>query len=182
MGFTLKWPSMWGGLLLATTAFAQPVPSQVEIANLREDIQGLSQRVADLALRVEQLQTENALLRDKLGAMGDRVTTAQMNEASAKLNRAIQAGAAAKDDAPRPAAPEKHSRATGEAGAAHATATGFSDNFSKEGENYTVQKGDTLALIAKKTGGKVRDIINANRISDPEHIRAGQTFFIPGGK
>lgn len=47
---------------------------------------------------------------------------------------------------------------------------------------YTVQKGDTLARIAKKTGGRVQDIINANKITDPALIQVGQTLFIPQSK
>ena len=60
--------------------------------------------------------------------------------------------------------------------------TTFAEDYSKEGVSYTVQKGDTLALIAKKTGAKTQDIINANKLSDPSRINAGQTLFIPGGK
>ena len=47
---------------------------------------------------------------------------------------------------------------------------------------YTVQKGDTLGLIAKKTGARQQDIVNANRLADPSRITVGQTLFIPGGK
>ena len=57
--------------------------------------------------------------------------------------------------------------------------TTFSDNYAKEGVSYTVQKGDTLALIAKKNGARSQDIINANKISDPSRIMVGQTLFIP---
>jgi LysM repeat protein len=45
-----------------------------------------------------------------------------------------------------------------------------------------VQKGDSLASIAKKTGARQQDIINANKISDPSRITTGQTLFIPAGK
>ena len=58
----------------------------------------------------------------------------------------------------------------------------FSESYPKEGVAYTVQKGDTLPAIAKKTGAKVQDIINANKIADPSRIVAGQTLFIPGGQ
>ena len=58
----------------------------------------------------------------------------------------------------------------------------FTEDFPKEGVSYTVQKGDSLALIAKKTGAKAQDIVNANKIADPSHIQVGQTLFIPGGK
>jgi LysM repeat protein len=58
----------------------------------------------------------------------------------------------------------------------------FNDDYPKEGTTYTVQKGDTLVVIAKKTGAKAKDILNANKLSDPSKIFAGQTLFIPGGK
>jgi LysM repeat protein len=48
--------------------------------------------------------------------------------------------------------------------------------------SYTVQKGETLATIAKKTGAKVQDIINANKLTDPSKIQVGQVLFVPGGK
>src|SRR6478609_3847783 len=60
--------------------------------------------------------------------------------------------------------------------------TTFSEDFPKEGVNYTVQTGDTLAVIAKNNNAKVADIVNANKISDPTKIRVGQTLFIPQGK
>ena len=60
--------------------------------------------------------------------------------------------------------------------------TTFSDDFPKEGINYTVVSGDTLSGIAKKTGGKMADIRNANKITDDTRIRVGQTLFIPQGK
>ena len=60
--------------------------------------------------------------------------------------------------------------------------TVFSDEFPREGVSYTVQKGETLATIAKKTGAKVQDIINANKLTDPSKIQVGQVLFVPGGK
>ena len=45
-------------LAVAHAAFGQG--AQVEVANLREDVRGLSQRVAELSLRLEQLERENA--------------------------------------------------------------------------------------------------------------------------
>ena len=61
-------PRLLLGCALAATALAQPPPSQMELANLREDMRGFAQRVGDLTLRVEQLERENAELRAKAGA------------------------------------------------------------------------------------------------------------------
>ncbi|MGD1030213.1 MAG: LysM peptidoglycan-binding domain-containing protein [Opitutaceae bacterium] len=181
-------------LALGPGARAQTEAPGVEVANLREDVRELSQRVADLGLRIEQLESENSALKAKERSAGQGyATTAQLADAVADLNRVIQSSeAASKADILQQVSIqlEKLGRQTNAAldalskGQAPrpAASAAFSDNFPKEGVKYTVQKGETLAEIAKKTGSKVQDIINANRISDPEKIFAGQTLFIPGGK
>ena len=50
------------------------------------------------------------------------------------------------------------------------------------GSNYTVQQGDTLSGIAQQAygdGNQFQVIANANNISDPNLIQAGQVLFIP---
>jgi LysM repeat protein len=69
-----------------------------------------------------------------------------------------------------------------EPAAAGAPAKPFGDTYSKEGVSYTVQKGDSIGGIARKTGAKVQDIIDANKLADPSRIQAGQVLFVPGGK
>lgn len=183
------------GCALAATASAQIPSPQVELANLREDVRGLVQRVGDLALRLEQLERENGDLRRK-SADGARAfaTVAQLNEAVADLNRTLKSAvAASQNDTLRIVSTqlEKLGRQTNAALDALAkTSTvrpitpppATEDERAKEAGSYTVQKGDTLALIAKKTGAKQPDIIAANRISDPSLIKVGQTLIIPGGK
>ena len=56
--------------------------------------------------------------------------------------------------------------------------TTFPDDFPKEGVSYTVQRG-TLAVIARKTGAKQQDIINANKLADPSRITAGRRSSFP---
>jgi LysM repeat protein len=189
---------MWKRLLLggalAATASAQSFPSGVEFANLREDVRGLVQRVGELSLRVEQLERENAELRQRL-VVADKasVTVAQLNDAVSDLNRNIRTAAtAAKNETLQQvsAQMEKLAKQTNAAldslAKAQATRlpvqTTFASNYPTDGISYTVQKGDSIALIARKTGAKQQDIINANKLSDPSHIAVGQTLFIPGGK
>ena len=178
-----KWFLILPGLLAAAPAFGQAASPDVELANLREDVRGLSQRVSDLSLRLEQVETENARLAAQMKTAGqDGVSAAELRDAVA----------ASKDETLRIVAVqmEKLARETNAALAslarapdAHAAeASGFAADFPKEGITYTIQKGDSIALIAKKTGGKISDIINANKIADPSRIMAGQTLFIPGGK
>jgi LysM repeat protein len=203
-GAFCKLPTMWKcsllGAALATAALAQPAPSALDVANLREDVRGLTQRVGELSLKVEQLERENAELRQRTSALGSTyATVAQVDSAIADVNRAIKSavGTAKKETLEQVSVQmEKLANATNHAleslaksqaaatpltAKAAAPAT-FSDNYPKEGTNYTVAKGDYLASIAKKTGAKAQDIINANKLSDPSHLTVGQTLFIPGGK
>jgi len=194
------------GPAAAALALALPGPvsaqSPTTLADMQEDIRGLSQRLNELSLRVEQLEHENAELRAKAAASGGRelVTTAQLNAAEAQLDAAFKAevadtrteilakvgtqmeklanqtNAALDSLAKSPASPHAPAAAVPDA------ATGFGDGYSKQGISYTVVKGDTVGLIAHKTGAKVQDIVDANRLADPSKIRLGQVLFIPGGK
>lgn len=181
------------GIALSATARAQMSAPQVELANLREDVRGLSQRMGDLTLKVEQLERENSALRSK-SAAADRsyATVSQLHDGLADLNRELKAAiASSKSETLQQVAVQMEKLANqtnaaldslAKAQATRPAVQSFSEGYSKEGVSYTVQKGDTLAVIAKKTGAKQQDIINANKLADPSRIAAGQTLFIPGGK
>lgn len=174
----------------------------VELANLREDVHLLSQKVEDMRLRMEQLEAENRELRSKSStAAQSYATVAQLNEAVAELNRSIKSTAsstknetlqqvssqleklAKQTDANfQKLAAAVNSSSTRAASNSPVSAPTFSDDYSKTGITYTVVKGDSIGTISKKTGGSPKDIINANKLADPSKIQAGQTLFIPGGK
>jgi LysM repeat protein len=187
------WKSFLAGGVVAATAFAQ-TPPQLELANLREDVRGLVQRVGELSLRLEQLERENADLRQRASSADKSyATVAQLNDAIADLNRNIRtAVTTSKTETLQQVSAqlEKLGKQTNAAldslarsqATRPAVQTSFSDDYSREGMSYTVQKGDSLASIAKKTGAKQQDIINANKLADPSRITVGQTLFIPGGK
>ena len=189
---------MWKAACAAVAVFgiAVALPAQsipIELANLREDVRLLAQRTGELALRVEQLERENAELRRQTSGDAQTYTVVQVNEAVAELNRAIRAASAgAKNETLQQVSVQMEKLAKQTNAAIDSLAKGmatratvqttFSEDFAKEGISYTVQRGDTLAVIARNTGTKVQDIINANKISDPSRIQVGQTLFIPGGK
>lgn len=53
---------------------------------------------------------------------------------------------------------------------------------SQAGQKYTVQAGDTLSKISKQfygDAGKVQVIAQANQITNPDKIKAGQELIIP---
>ncbi len=182
------------GTLLATfvaCAHAQVDTTRIEVANLRQDVALLTQRVGELTMAVEQLTRDSNALQAKAGQ--SYVTIEQLNKAVADMNRTVQSASAdTKNDVLRQVAGqiERLGRQTNAALDALAknqatrpvVQTTFSDDFPKEGINYTVVSGDTLSGIAKKTGGKMADIRNANKITDDTRIRVGQTLFIPQGK
>ena len=186
------WKILAIGLTATGTLLAQTGPNAVDFANLREDVRGLSQRVGDLGLRVEQLERENNELRTRAGS-ADRsyATVLQLNAAIEDLHRTVRMEmAASKDETLQRVATqiEKLAQQTNAAldslakvqGARSPVAAPVAEERPKEGTaTYTVQKGDTLALIAKKTGARQQDIITANKLTDPSHILVGQTLVIP---
>ncbi|MFA6961959.1 MAG: LysM domain-containing protein [Opitutaceae bacterium] len=182
---------LWGACLalITLTAHAQQSVGS-ELANLREDVRLLSQKVGALSLKVEDLERENASLRTQTASSAQAYATVQqLNDAVASLNSALKAGDAA-TAASAAAQIKKLGDATNAAldslakGQAQrpAVTTSFSTDFPGEGISYTVQKGDTLSTISRKTGAKLSDIINANKIADPTKVRVGDTLFVPGGK
>jgi len=178
-------------VVLAASAFAQ-APSS-EIAHLREDLRLLNQRVGELTLRVEQLERENeALRRNTEAANPQNATLAQLNDGIADLHKAIKVAVQSGKTEIMQQVDAKLEKLATQTNAvldslqrgqtAQSGSGSFSDNFPKEGISYTVQKGDTLAKIAQKTGAKREDIINANKLSDPSKIQIGQVLFIPLAK
>jgi LysM repeat protein len=190
--------------VLAANAAAPRAPAQVQLADVQEDVRGLTQRVNDLSLRVEQLEHEDSELKAKISAAEgsrDSVTTAQLNSAVADLNASVaSAVAASKSEILQKVAVQMESLAkqTNAALDSIARQSGtaatrgpaqspsprptFSEAYSKQGVSYTVQKGDSIGIIAKKTGAKTQDIIDANKLTDPSRIQVGQVLFVPGGK
>jgi LysM repeat protein len=191
---------------LASSLAAPRASAQTEVADLREDVRGLTERVNELSLRLEQVEHDNALLRSKVaGVEGSRdaVTQAQLNGAVADLNASIksavgesrteilqqvatqmenlakQTNVALDSIARAPGAAQ--ARPAPQAAPAPAKAA-FGESYPKEGVSYTVLKGDSVGVIAKKTGAKAQDIIDANKLMDPSRIQAGQVLFVPGGK
>jgi LysM repeat protein len=168
------WKFLLIGCVTSAIALGQTAASSIDVANLREDVRGLTQRVGDLTLRLEQLERENNDLKSRVSSDRTYATTLQLTQAVDDLERTIHGAVAtakqtnaaldslAKTQATRPT-----------------VQSNFSEDYVKEGSNYTVQKGDTIAVIAKKTGARAQDIVNANKLSDPSRIVVGQTLFIP---
>jgi LysM repeat protein len=191
-----KWCLFLPAVVFAAAAYSQVASPQTELANLQEDVRGLTQRVNDLSLQIEQFDGEKSDLEAQVAAAGKSyATVAQLNQAIADLNRAIQSAVASSRD-------ETLQRVGGQMEKLAQQTNAALDSLAKnlpsrteapgesaggrpsQGGNYTVQRGDTLASIAKKTGARIPDLIEANKIADPSRILAGQTLSSPnpGGK
>ncbi|MDF9827075.1 LysM repeat protein [Ereboglobus sp. PH5-5] len=193
------------GLLLAAAIFAiNFAPAQslnVEVANMRQELIRLREQVGELQLEVESLRREVSETRASAAAGKQSYATVnQLHDAIAEINRLIKdSGVATKADTLRTVSSQmdKLVKQTNDAlntmakninsgrrggNTASATVPTFSDNYPKDGISYTVQPGDNLSVIARKTGAKTGDIINANRIADPTKLMPGQKLFIPGAK
>jgi len=48
-------------------------------------------------------------------------------------------------------------------------------------DTYTIEKGDSLLVIAQKNGLTIEELTSANGISDPDKILSGQVLMIPTG-
>jgi len=163
-----------------------------ELASLREDVRLLSQRLGELSLRVEQLERENGDLKTK--SSQTYVTLTQLNEAIADVQKSMQAALHEQKRETLQQVSAQLGKLANETQAAinalaknaatrpPVTTPTFAEDYPKEGVSYTVQKNDTLSSIAHKTGAKMQDIINANKIADPTRLQVGQTLFIPQGK
>ncbi len=178
-------------VILMAAGGAQGQSLQHEMANLREDVRGLVQRVGELTLRIEQLERENGTLRGRLETATDSYVTMKMlNDSVTDLQRAIRtASATTKSETLQQVAVQMERLAKQTNDGLESLAKGmatrqpvhtvFTEDFPKEGVSYTVQRGDTLSSIAQRHNARVADIVNANKISDPTRIQVGQTLFIP---
>ncbi len=200
--FLLVFSFVWiGGGMTPQTATAQSDPRQVELANMRADLQVLDRRMREMNLAMEELAERNRRLAAELeqvkrqnsqapGAVGQ----AQLDQAINNLRQQLQT---ANTDQRRQIIREvtqqiealgKETQTAIDALARNVSSRPstttisrptFSEDFPKEGISYTVRSGDTLSGIATRNNSTVRDIQNANQITNPAAIQVGQTLFIP---
>jgi len=208
----LIWTGFHSSMLGQSRGAPAPAPStsfdprQVELANLRADVQSLDRRLREMTINLEELMRQNQELQAQLerqqrtqsGQLGDVVRQGQLTSAINDLHQRTQAADTElrrqiiRDVTQQIEQLGRQTQAAIDALAARVNAAPqvrttptaarphtFSDDFPREGITYTVQRGDTLSAIASRNNSTVRDIQNANQISDPGSIQPGQTLFIP---
>lgn len=191
------WKALIVGAILALlldSAAAQNLgspSSSADLANLGEQVRALADQVGQLSVRLERAEHDNASLRAEVDALKQSaVTVARLNAAVADLNHLVESDTQATREqiaeAIRKLGDQTNAAlkalAKGQA-APPAPAPASGDPETKDVViRYTVQPGDSLSSIAKKTGAKKQDIIDANKITNESKIYSGQTLLIPGGK
>lgn len=181
-------------IAVATSAQAQTV-SRAEFANMREDVNLLSQQVARMQLAIEELQRQNNELVREINARDQRIRDltdvaesriaalrAELAQQERKLRSDIISEVTRQIDAlgaQTQKAFDELARSMGGPAVQPSQTVQFSDDYPRTGVAYEVKPGDTLAKIAREHNATIRDIQNANRISDPKSLRVGQTIFIP---
>lgn len=170
--------------------------SNVQIANLRSDMDRLDQMVRALRLEVENLRRENRQMQEWVrsemaGASGDAVTRGQLNTLLSEFEQRVQAtNKASRDVLVNEVSREIEQLAeqtqkaiaalakSVEGQPAVAQVVVFSDDYPQNGTTYTVRSGDSLTRIARDQGSRVDWIRNANRLAS-DIIYPGQELFIP---
>lgn len=184
-------------------------PYRAKAAELAQDVELLLERTGNLAIRVEQLERENARLKAALAAQEKQlkvgyVTVAQLNESISDLDALMRkrddavaerisgesaeriSELARKTEAAMKglanavnAAQARPSTPSRSASANPVDPAVLNTKYPETGVPYTVQRGDTLSGIASKLNSKVAYIQAANQILDPTTLMAGETIFVP---
>ena len=186
----------WTLGLLPLMVSGQMTSANVQLANLRSDVDRLDQMVRSLRLEVEALRRENRetqeWVKGQLAAgSGGVVSPEQLNAVLREFEKRIQAvNQASRETLVNEVSEEIETLAEQTQKAISALSKAiegqpqleqvvvFSDDYPRTGTTYTVQSGDTLARIARQLGSKVNWIRNANRLTS-DIIYPGQELFIP---
>lgn len=169
---------------------------QARLAGLEQDVQQLRRELGALRLEMEGLVRENQALRQTLSAQSNAaqdqyVTISQLNASLRNLQSQVESASNRQREAIISlvsAQVEKLAEQTQSAISALARSVEgrpqvpqvvtFSDNYPKNGINYTVRPGDSIGKIAREQKSRIPWIRDANRLAS-DVIYPNQELFIP---
>ena len=171
--------------------------ANIQVANLKQDLELIAREVAGLRTEVEMLRRENAQLRISL----QQVSKNASNRTGDSQGLLVQIDSRVRKLESRLAANEKNTASLQNsfdlkiqdlvnkmnqnfAKVAVSTPSSppppsFSSDYPQNGFVHKVEKGETVSSIAKKYKSKIKWIIDANQISDPTKVNAGRELFVP---
>jgi LysM repeat protein len=170
--------------------------ANVQIANLKQDLELIAREVAGLRTEVELLRRENAQLRVVLNQVSDGASSrrddsqdvlVQVNARVRKLEARISWNESNTvklqntfDEKIRELIKQMNKNFEKVASAPASPVTpSFSSDYPQNGFVHKVEKGETVSSIASKYKSKVKWIIDANQIADPTKVFIGKELFVP---
>ena len=171
--------------------------ANVQVANLKQDLELISREVAGLRSEVELLRRENAQLRmvvqsfSKKANSDQGISSAQMDQVNGRLSsieKKVQENAGSQVKMQTNVNQQMQElikqmndgfEKISQGPTTPTPAMSFSTDYPQKGFVHKVEKGETVSSIAKKYESRVKWIIDANQITDPTKVSVGKELFVP---
>ena len=169
----------------------------VQVANLKQDLELISRELAGLRSEVELLRRENAQLRVVVDSFSKKTNSdqgisaaqvIQINSRLSSLEKRVQANTGSQATIQASVNQQRLElikqmndgfETVSKSTATPTPAKTFSTDYPQKGFVHKVEKGETVSSIAKKYESKVKWIIDANQIADPTKVFVGKELFVP---
>jgi len=169
----------------------------VQVANLKQDLELISRELAGLRSEVELLRRENAQLRVVVDSFSKKANSdqgisaaqvIQINSRLSSLEKRVQANTGSQATMQTSVNQQMQElikqmndgfETVSKSRATPTPAKTFSTDYPQKGYVHKVEKGETVSSIAKKYESKVKWIIDANQIADPTKVFVGKELFVP---
>ena len=169
----------------------------VQVANLKQDLELISRELAGLRSEVELLRRENAQLRVVVDSFSKKANSdqgisaaqvIQINSRLSSLEKRVQANTGSQATMQTSVNQQMQElikqmndgfETVSKSTATPTPAKTFSTDYPQKGFVHKVEKGETVSSIAKKYESKVKWIIDANQIADPTKVFVGKELFVP---
>ena len=186
----------WGCVVFSGSS-KFPLLANVQLANLKQDMELVQRELAGLRSEVEMLRRENARMRislehanrdaksnsgtsqnvvaaleTRLESVDKRLLASEQNYQFLQSNTDRKIKELINEMNKQFEKLASNSNTSG-------TSTTFSNDYPSNGFVHKVEKGETVSSISKKYQSKVDWIINANQIVDPKKVFVGKELFVP---
>ena len=169
----------------------------VQVANLKQDLELISRELTGLRSEVELLRRENAQLRVVVDSFSKKANSdqgisaaqvLQINSRLSSLEKRVQANTESQAKIQSRVNQQMQElikqmndgfETVSKTSATPSPAKTFSSDYPQKGFVHKVEKGETVSSIAKKYESKVKWIIDANQIADPTKVFVGKELFVP---
>ena len=169
----------------------------VQVANLKQDLELISRELAGLRSEVELLRRENAQLRVVVDSFSKKANSdqgisaaqvSQINSRLSSLEKRVQANTGSQATMQTSVNQQMQElikqmndgfETVSKSTVTPTPAKTFSTDYPQKGFVHKVEKGETVSSIAKKYESKVKWIIDANQITDPTKVFVGKELFVP---